>query len=984
MNSKTKIILIATTVFFSIICLILAFGDSSTSQANNGDNFERKIEDLAIDKNQERTKVTAKYQIEPDKPVLIIYSAQIRNFDLKKLKDELGEKNVGVDLEQELIHLYMKDQTSVDGRGTLTLETINQNQTYFEIRDIDHQIMKSEFLNQPNATHAENERKPVNNGLETGEVLKDPDGVNSETNQITNNDQPNTDSDKSFDSNHANAPGDEINDNEENPTSGWTASDKLQISPVLIGKNADGHNVYQVIYFGALNYALQNTGVIDSVGGRPVHSLAIAAGNGRKNNITAANHAVITVPPGGSVYDHQYEKVDPNGNTWITNTFGDGHVNVGKNSVTENFGSQRNFVTTNLYDYYKHSKSFKFPYLLGPDNEDSDGPDTISLVEEKPFPPKFYFKNNANGTSYPAQRIVFHQKFGKYHLKISITQGFNPDGSLYVRTVFKNVGAMNIPHFTGYTFRDITFMKNHNFGTMEKNNILRSLGGNRGIYATRKAYNGSMEMHMDTFDDAPFAWAAQGTKSSYFATTDDIPWLSKKIKGFPWKVNVSDNYERPFFDIDDKANAAPENEKGLGKKAIANDDNKNWDSGVSMHTMDQPLGIGEKISMAYAIDVVPISNHPMIELHQKGSFEDPLVLQPNQKELKIDGGWFHFGHPEVNLNYLMKPLNPLEPNKKYTAQEILAENLSMGTKKQTAAQQKVGTRFPWDKTISTEGLSPGKYVIAVVAVDTSKEKMQSAVKQLVFEIPRVATKEPQLEITAPAPHSPNDMYVPTSDILNIKGIWSDKDSESISLIYAYDDEKPKKLLDHEKNIPGKVMPWVLDDFNIKDVNDTKPHKITFTIDDHDPSTNNSTKIFYFSRKDGSYQLIAPEKINFGIHHVVKGQTKTVKPELFGDFKVRDFRKDNSSPIRISLKTANFKTNNNKELDTSVIFDQTNFPSGQKMPFKEVKNIPGEWLTVTDYTDELKKELKLKFKQTNDTSNGTFKSHWIWEACDSVC
>lgn len=977
MNSKTKIILIAATSFFSIICLLLAFGDSTTSKANESGSIERKIEDLAIDKKQERTKITAKYQIEPDKPVLILYSSQIKNLDLKKLKEDLSEKNVGVDLEKELIHLYMKDQISADGRGTLTFETINQNQTYFEIRDIDHQIMKSEFLNQPTETNTETESKPVNNGLETDDLLKDPDGVTTETSQITENDQPTTEPDKGFDGNHVDAPSVEINDNENDPKSGWQRKTMMQITKAPAKELPNGSTAHQVIYFGAINYALEYLDVKESVSGRDGFFLS---GNGRENNITAANSAVIIVPEGGKLDDKQQPlgKIKYEKNKWITNTFGDGYLHHKNGQVQSKYGSQRNFVTTNLFDYEKPSKDFKIPNLIGPDNEKTKGTDKIAMIENTA---NLYINYSPRGSEYPAQRIVYEQKGDTHHIKTRITQGFNPDGSIYVRTQFENIGKYAIPNFTGYAFRDITFMQNHNYSTMEKDNILRSLGNNRGAYATRKAYNGSLEFHMDTFKDAPYGWAAQGTKSTYFTTRGDID--KDHPNGFPWKDNPDDQYERPFTNIDDQANALPKNEPGLGQKLAKGNKVNGWDSGISMHTKNQVLYPGERVSMAYSIDVVPISNHPMIELHQSGTYSDPLVLQSEQDQLSIDGGWFHFGHPSVELKYLMKPANATNSKEGFSAEEIAKSGTNIWSATQKPDEQKVGKRFPWNYSIPTKNLKPGKYLIGIVAVDKSDNELKSTVKHLVIEIPKTATKEPQLEITAPSPHSITSPFEPKTSILNIKGVWSDNDSESITLSYRYDDETPVILLDKEKNLKGQIMPWQLPEFNIEDINDTKLHKIDFMIDDHDPTTVDPTKTFYFARKDGTFQFFAPREIRFGTHNLISGQQRTAKPELYGGLKVKDFRKDNSSPIRITLQTANFTSEENQELDTSVIFDQTHFPAGQKLPFKEVKNIPGEWLTVTDYTKQLEKELKLKLKRPNDTSDGTFKSHWVWEACDSI-
>lgn len=990
-NMNKKKIIISSIISISLTILTICIGISSTHTISAEKIiFSKKIDISEIKHNDNSTKIKISYQLPVENPTMLIEIDPLNNLNIDKLSDEIGKNNLDIDLKKHLLTLDLKNITDTSGKGELKLETKNQDKTTIKASDFDNEVTQEKTINKFQTTESDSQLGPNNGESNNTEDTTENEPIKDESTEKTD-----VDSSRKGSSNISQSPGNEINDNEEDSKSGWERHKQLLITTGPEHALPNGSKAVSVIYFGALNYALSNLWIRSMWGGDAVDDrpggfiigdlvgsllpdlpgdldsvLAFGSGKGRKDNITAPNSAVIIVPDGGKVTDEQTRSKKKN--HWFTNTFGDGMLQKDGHNVKGYYGSQRNFVTTNLLNYSHKSEKENMPNIAGPDFAKDD---KIGMVEDSV---NLYVRRDPrNSKGYLQQRMVFHQLYQRgrknYRVKISITQGFSEDGSIYVRTEFKNIGNIDLPDFTGYAFRDITFMKDYDFNDFEKDNVLRSLGANRGIYASRKNFNGSIEFHMNEFSDAPYAWSARGTKST---------WFSSKDENFPWNSNSTELFGKPnaFEDVNDVGDNHPDRDPGLGNRWAGEEGQRGWDSGISMHTKNQTLKVGQSVSMSYATDVAPSSDNPMIELHQKGTKENPDVIQPDLEKYKIDGGWFHFGHKNVEIKYIIGSNNISDPK------EIIKHGKNISKNTQTEAEQKVGKRFPWETEIPVGNLPPGIHHINIVAVDENTPKRYSSIKEVVINKPSKATIEPKIKIMSPNDITKNNPYMPTSDVLNLKGGFSDLDSDFVKITYQLDGSGPVYNVPNiGKNNKGDVMPWYLHDFSIKDINDFKLHHLTFTINDGDDSTPDDTVVFWFQRRAGEIEITAPSKINFGSHHPINGGHKIVDSEFNGSFKVIDRRKDDEPSVPLTLQMTEFREEGtNEKLNHNIMYNNKPLSFGtSNIIINDISVVKGEWETVHDYTKLLEKNLKMKFKKNHSNKPGTYKSTWTWSNINSL-
>lgn len=991
-----------------LIIIAITTHQSPTIATDNSPN--NKIEFLEVEKTNQKTSVKIKYHLSAKQPILIINCPQINNLDTDKLKKDIGADNVGLNSDEQNVYLNLKNHISPQSSGELNLEILSKAPTVLQFKDIGNNKLAEKAIN-PEKTKVTD---TSSNNTEPDEDTPNEQESNQSTNpeDETANEEPvketATDSetvtdiskreDPDSDNPEDSKPDDEdseieddqvLNDDEEDVNSGWNQSDRLGIStgkPVetLDPDSGEKKIAYPVIYFGALNYALGG-------GIKISDSLSTdRSGHGRKNNITAANSAIILTKPDGDPNDIQRDtdyndKKATQRNRWYTSTYGDGLMTYDKSIIDNDnqkqteFGSQRNFTTTNLNYYAERGlpgvNSVKRPDLFGPGNIDKNkkkmGMDTSSF--------KFYWKKDPV-TTLTEQRIVFKQSHSKKSIKISTTQRFGLDGSIIITTEFKNVGKERIPEFTGYTFRDVTFMKDHRYETRESKNVLRSLGDNRGVYATRQSHNGSIEFHLTNFEDSPYAWSARGTKSSYFQSSNE--------HSFPFNTRSKEIFGKSdsFNDIYDKGDNG--RDPGLGKAFAGK--GVSWESGISMHTENQSLGVGKTVSMTYSTSVVPISSDPMIDVHQKGTVKDPIMVDPSKK-LKLNGSWFYLGSTRISINCLV---DAKETDPEKLKHQIMEPINKIADYRQSDYEQSKGIRKPWKHEIDISNLSAGIHTIYFAAKDEVGKTKTSPIKKVVIKIPRHATKKPQIEIDSPVESSSkDDPFDPEyNDGLNLKGSWSDADSKNVDLTYQLDDGQEMPIGENKthKNILGVPMPWHINNLSIMHINDVKVHKIDIKINDGNDTV---IETFYFQKRNGAPILEVPANINFGSNHIIPNKDQVVTADVSGPLRVNDFRGVSNKALKISLQVKHFNQStfdedsgkdNTKTLTSSLSLD------GQKIPFNTPVQIgpdlyteDGVWKKTTVLSHKINDKIKLKIHGNNHDSNGDFSSQWFWTASDTI-
>ncbi|WP_300558219.1 hypothetical protein [Companilactobacillus sp.] len=529
---------IRITVALMPILLILGFFgfllETSSNMPANGSSTT-DLPTVEIDKDNENSNtVTVTYNFKKNKPILILNVSQLGNINLDKLERDLRKNNVGTIKENNQLYLNLKDNEN--SKSKFKIELINPSKTDLRISDINQSVLinKTIIVNKNSLQ--------INDyaGSTDEDIIKE---------QEQNNEQP-VQRPSIQESNVSDSQNESIIENQEDDTKnsgveleradtmkdlndGWQETKKMMVSQGYETIRHDGKRIIPVLYFGGINYALDGITVSDSVHGRPLRPGLIVipgtpVGTGRKNNLTAANSSIIVCDKSGNPGWSQSKK--KNTNEYYSYTFGDGDLESswggllpGKNVYQ---GTQRNFVTSSLFQNYHPSGDPLKPTIYGPDVEATH---SVYGLDEKNV--HLYYKSYLDDQKNmkTKQMIVFDQVCNNYKIRVKTTQEFQPDNTVLVKTEYKNVGLAKIDNFTGFTFRDITFIKDHNFKKSKQNNVLRSLGNHQGLYASRDAFNGRIEFDMERFDNDAYAWSGRGTKSTFFIGEDGetFPLYSK-------------------------------------------------------------------------------------------------------------------------------------------------------------------------------------------------------------------------------------------------------------------------------------------------------------------------------------------------------------------------------------------------------------------------------------------------------------------------
>ncbi|AKP66805.1 hypothetical protein [Companilactobacillus ginsenosidimutans] len=884
-----------------------------------------KFGEVSIHEN--KTKIKVNYQMPQNEPILILTSPQFRNINLEALQKTFGKDNIGVDTENDRFIINLKENIDFDSNGEFEIETINQNKIEIQFSDLDKNVLADESFNNQ-------------------EEFESPD----------------SEQEMKYDSPSEKKASKTSNDNEEDPDSHWIRATRMMITLGNPIPQSDGSSIYPAIYFGSLNYALSRMYVSESV------AVNHPDGNGRINNVTAANSTMIEVPKDTNPYEEQqYSR-----NNFYTATYGDGLVEK------KYRGSQRNFTTTNLAEYASiWGHNVKKPRIVGPDFKPIFGP--LSNIGMDTSSVKLYIRMDPI-THIQEQRLTYCQIYDNKKIKVSTTQKFNKNNRVKVTISFKNVGHSDINNFTGYNFRDITFMKNNTPPSHGQDNKLRSLGKNQGVYATNENFVGRYQVRLNDYKDSPYAWAIRGTKSTFFDGKDSkFPWIEKS--------NELGGLHDSFKDIDDTGDKF-ENIPA-GKPFI----NKNWDSGISMHTKNQRLNIGDSVSMSYNTRLdIEVKRKPHIELHHPGTEDSPINLNRKDENMTITGNWFDYFNKKVDVFYTIDDKNTTHGKK-----------ITSASKEQTPEEIKDGIPHEFELPIELSELTSGFHIIRVFA--KSETGILSGIETSIIKINNTSSKIPQLEIDSPSRISSDDNpYFTKNEMLNISGSWSDSDSKSVSIYYELDPKENKKaasktLLLHEDNpTPGESTKWKLPNYSIEQLNDVKTHQLAFTITDSEGNSNQQT--FYFKHQPEDVELIVPSKISFGRVSLANNGTEKLNPKYTGDLTIKDYREKSAIPLTLTLHIREFSRNidhgsqldklfgnakpANEKISTTVTWQNKHLISDNAHPiFTDILPDKDQWYKKYELTHLLKQHLQMEINNSPKAESGEYSSNWEWSITNSL-
>lgn len=981
---KVVIISVAIITFLALFVGFSKFDPTKNVQAENTTQTSKiKITEKSRDDN------SIIYQIEgefdDDDPTISIHTDQIKNIDISYLEKELGKANISIDEKSSQIYLNLKTVKKTKPGYTFYLKKLGID----DLKCIIHNNQNKTIYKSPDTSPAE-ESETNQTSLENEE----PNTQNSEANSQETSDnkadeQATTEeiSDNKSESQPRDAQEEIARDPDWNQ--GWTSKNQLEVSKGIPTDLADGGQSVPVQYFGALNYSLEHITVKDSYTGRPLRpGIGIipgpGLGKGRKNNLTAANSGIIIVPKNGNWQTEQAKKKEKN--HYLNFTFGDGLLfgdGTLLNPDAVYRGSQRNFITTNLFDYYQPTGNPSYPRIGGPDVE-VDG-DTVGLDEHNV---KYYTKPlilEKDGKKYHTtmQRVVFRQIHDNNKIQITITQRFDNNNGSIITTEFKNIGSTYLEHFQGYNFRDITFLKDHRRKGSKQDNIIRSLGNHRGAYASRNGdFGARIEFDLNSFPDSPYAWSARGTRSTtFYASKDDH---------FPWNFKgLFNKYDDAFKDIYDQADKL--NEPTFGEPFMT----RTLDSGISMHTKDQELNPGQTVSMTYTTNIVKKDEKPDLNIQDQTNFQKPYTVKPNEDSVKIKGNWQYDRHEFVNVQYLVTPLNTLVDDQKNIKPQLLKKGISLtnGFQQQTTKEMYDRTPHDWELNLPIQSLGSGKQKISFIAFD--KDGRQSEIQSYYIDIPERGEQALFLGINSPVgKHSKTEPYDPRTNseftnALDITGFCFDP-TKNYDLTYTIDNGESKTVPISEKEKESNdLVNWKLKDLDVsKYLSDNEIHEIKFILKDKNGNPSSPTSFFFQfkpateSDPNGTIRLDAPEHIYFGTKHLSANSSAKLKPTLSENLVLDDYRKLESrdNPIMITVQTSQFvaKEDENNILNTTLLWD--NKKIDEKKPFI-FKNTEKKNRIILN--DLFKNNVKLKVKSNSPANPGHFKSYWSWTATDSV-
>lgn len=760
-------------------------------------------------------------------------------------------------------------------------------------------------------------------------------------------------------------------DPQEQDNQEWEEIDRLTISKgKTINYDTDGlhEKVTPILYFGALEYA------------QPDLSLQQAQMKKPSDNLTAPNSALEILVERRKESDLIYH---------YTNTYGDSKL-----TQSGRKGSHENFSTTNLFDYSSKDKIENKPRLSSLGNNLSDNP-------VKTYDYHLYKKEDPL-THKTMQRLTYRQSYEKYEVEITTTQRFDNDNKIVVSTSFKNTGELDIPSFSGYNFRDITFhidkKNSDNSNPAMEDPVMRSMGASRGVIAFSKNFQNHIEFNLNGFPRAPYAWGL-GTvpESSHVNEPYDYPW-GNKIK-YP---NLATLYAASFTDLNDvglKGNNLPIGTHFFQKGANDPDDTK-FDAGLTMHTKNHVLPKDKSVSMTYGISLVRELKHQIVfNLDHDTTETRPAIIHNGEKDIPLKISWKDKSGDNEDIYYSI---------------DRSTEFLKLKSKVTNTNKDKFNFL---EINVPIEKLQPGPHDLELYL--KNDRKIQSKTIHYHFKILSPEDMMPQVTIDSPSQltsmENPFDLQNST---LIFNGTWHSLKSKSVHLEYQIDDEKTNNIFTNKVNSkPEKNHRWATK-ILLEQFNDLKTHQITFRLIDEEDSTKNGTEIFYFKHGVGNVEIFSPANIHFGTINLPSNTDRYVKPRVNNDhIYLKDQRGEQATPLRINLEVRGFEFEkpfldseevpehgDNPNLspddsdDGSIDSTKTFVPSviwkDQLIPKDTEQNVtkveiyqtsPNKdiWDNSKDLTNILKNNLVLKIPKEASKNPGSYVSHWTWTATDAL-
>lgn len=730
----------------------------------------------------------------------------------------------------------------------------------------------------------------------------------------------------------------------------WTKRDKLKVSyGNPIKKQSDGSILKPVIYFGSITNALNQFSVNESTKRDNSRS-------SRKNNITAANSGILVL--------NNTEKNITN-NTFFTNTSGDGVQVIGTNGVTDdNRQSINNIVTSNLFNY-REKVSDQTPNIAGPDYRLSSNNFNTGMNKNTAS----FWTRISKETGLEEQRMIFEQKYEiidwnplsknpEYKVQVEIIQRFTKNNVAQTEITYKNIGNQNLSNFVGYSFRNITFNNSINGKNSTNAADIHSLGNNQGLYAFNKDLGADIEFDLSSHQDSPFAWKLSSNKPAYFGGANFV---------------YQKNSDAHFENVDDQGYKT-----GLDPGAGQFFSNKNLKT-LMMATKSTSLNINDKTHLAYStkFDVIGKMN-PNINIKADTSNQDPIVVENHHEKIKLEGSWFDYRNKNIDLMYTIDSANMDK------ADLLLHDS-------QTDAARQAGTIHNWKEFIDISKLSPGKHKIRVFGRSFAKDKSgvqteyRSEIHEIDIFIKPEASVIPDVSILSPMSDSTiQEPFEINSDTITLSGIWYDLDSPKVNLYYAFNaGEKILFSKDAENKTPGRANKWTLNNLSLKNIKDTDLHTLAIYVDDGDSKTpgNEGLDLFFFQRVNGTFRIIAPQSINFGVVHAINKQQYSCQAKLPGKLSIVDSRLNKKNPLTLSLETGELSSNDSASLQSALTYKNQFVASGGKIILGTTKIKPGsseiDW---TDFTDHVEKELKFHFmhphrSKTSSNHVTKYSSQW---------
>jgi len=949
---------------YPILCLIFTLGimlclNTTTTMAETTTDA-----DIATVKpNPDNTELTISYILDTKKE-LLLKTTEADVIDLNSLRKEIGSNNVVEDSAHKEFKLTLDDPSKIDFK----LLVNNKKPFTLSVSDTDNNLIFDYDINTP-----EKDTRDL-----------DDDQNNAEE-------------------------------------ASWTNINTMRISEGPILDHTDGTSTRAYLYFGDYKAAIKKTSL---------EKAFYPKGDSRTNSLTAPNSAILYAEKGSRILDGP----DAPQNHIYTSHFGDNQSDDrafwALPVENQPFGSPNSFTYNNLFNYVKKTDNWLRPGTSGPDKWNY----SYAMLEQ----PKLYYRINQE-TGFEEQRIIFKQrafwanKKGRDNPEITTTikMSFTPTGKVITNMTFKNTGKYTFNNFSAFSNHDLSLNKDGKEiedvkGKKIGNYIpMRSLGNRRGMYIQSLNNEVRTSFYMN-LPKGPKAWAARSISKSYVATKGFManagligigysseryyPWKSGKPKfGFLGSSNkfynkktntynspyVPENFFNAFGDQHDPGDTYSKTKAGE-RLAVAEADPL-WDSGVTMRSSPTDLAVNNSVQMEYATqtDVNGKTFNPVISMDHHGTNDNPQLLSLDQKSLPTTGQWYDFDSKDAYMYYSIDSTK-------------IEDFKLLNIYHQTEQDVQNGSHHEMENSIDLKGLDKSKHKIRFVMVDN--DGYASNVEEHIIKFIKPATVAPQIDITSPGSTS-KEPFSPYDHDFAIKGVWSDKDNNTIqSITYKIDDE-PEKIVAEDVNNPhlGKLNSGKLDKINIEKYNDLKLHKIKFKITDDDG--NEGIDVFYFQHQPGATQLSAPAEIDFGSLTVSPNGVSPVKPQI-KDGKVRldDYRAKDSNPLGVSLSIDKFYKAKESNIDDNDDGDDSGL-SGDPDRSETTKSealvhdvywkdqlvdtnnlLVGQtdgpkndtWQQSTDFTDEVLDNLKINFRSNeNGASNGKYVSVWKWQIVDSV-